>query len=125
MENLHIDCPHCGSSFDVDVHGKKANMIVFSCAHCKAPLVYCNGMVGEMDAEGFADLRKKLTKVIQAAVRQGPLDEVTQELKKVVEESIARADVKTFGKQSISDESLSLLEKDLSEMDVDSFLENL
>ena len=56
----------------------------------------------------------------------GEVSEVAASLKKLVEESNARAEERgSESTHAISDEALAELQKGLAEMDVDSFLENL
>lgn len=144
MENLHIDCPHCGASFDVEIQGEKANMMVFCCARCKTPLMYCHGEVGELDREEFAGLRKKLSRAIDAAVsRDGSLAGVADALRQMVDASNALAEERGYSqfekqtedataeiaaersKKPLTDESLANLQKDLDELDAESFLDQL
>lgn len=142
MSNLHIDCPHCGASFDVELQGETANMMVFCCAKCKTPLMYCHGEVGELDREEFANLRKKLTRAIDAAVsRDGSLAGVAEALRQMVETSNALAEERSeeqvddhceqsesqdrTAKPCLNDDTLAALQKDLDEMDAESFLDQL
>lgn len=127
MEKLHIDCPHCGASFDVELQGEKANMMVFCCAQCKTPLMYCHGEVGELDRDEFANLRKKLSRAIEAAVsRDGSLAGVADALRQMVDASNAIAEEREpEPKAPITDESLAALQKVLDEMDAESFLDQL
>lgn len=127
MEKLHIDCPHCGASFDVELQGEKANMMVFCCARCKTPLMYCHGEVGELDRDEFANLRKKLSRAIEAAVsRDGSLAGVADALRQMVDASNAiAAEREPEPKAPITDESLAALQKELDEMDAESFLDQL
>ncbi len=137
MSNLHIECPHCGASFDLELQGEKANMMVFSCARCGTPLMYCHGEVGELDKDEFANLRKKLTRAIDAAVsRDGNLASVAEALKGMLDKSneIAeerasetveeRAEKAPEG-SALTDETLANLQKELDEMDAESFLDQL
>jgi len=134
MEKLHIDCPHCGASFDVELQGEKANMMVFCCARCQTPLMYCHGEVGELDREEFAGLRKKLSRAIDAAVsRDGSLAGVAEALRQMVESSnaLAQANAQAVAEapaeesKPLTDESLANLQRELDEMDAESFLDQL
>lgn len=138
MSNLHIDCPHCGASFDLELQGEKANMMVFSCARCGTPLMYCHGEVGELDKDEFANLRKKLTRAIDAAVsRDGNLAPVADALRTMLDKSneIAEERVESApdsapvetseGTTSLTDETLANLQKELDELDAESFLDQL
>ena len=166
MSEFHIDCPHCGTSFDAQIQGDGANMMVFCCARCKTPLMYYHGEVAELDREEFAGLRKKLSRAIDAVVSNGgAMGAVAEALKKMVEASEALAEEReterlekgenlpspregsapsefenlaekiagamaTKGAEKvqpavISDDMLSDLQKDLDELDVDSFLSKL
>lgn len=134
MENLHIDCPHCGASFEVELHGEKANMMVFCCARCKVPLMYCHGEVGELDREEFAGLRKKLSRAIDAAVkRDSSLAGVADALRQMVNASESAIDDEVTVSESsdsktreaLDDETLAALQKNLDEMDAESFLDQL
>ena len=162
MSEIHINCPHCGVSFDAQLHGDSANMMVFCCARCKTPLMYYHGEVAELDREEFAGLRKKLSRAIDAVVSNGgAMGAVAEALKKMVDASEALAEERTEkGKNLpspregsapsefenvaekiagamasndaekvqpavISDDVLADLQKDLDELDVDSFLEKL
>jgi len=162
MSEIHINCPHCGVSFDAQLHGDSANMMVFCCARCKTPLMYYHGEVAELDREEFAGLRKKLSRAIDAVVSNGgAMGAVAEALKKMVDASEALAEERTekgenlpspregsapsefenvaekiagamasndAGKVQpavISDDVLADLQKDLDELDVDSFLDKL
>ena len=166
MSEFHIDCPHCGTSFDAQIQGDGANMMVFCCARCKTPLMYYHGEVAELDREEFAGLRKKLSRAIDAVVSNGgAMGAVAEALKKMVEASEALAEEReterlekgenlpspregsapsefenlaekiagamaTKGAEKvqpavISDDMLSDLQKDLDDLDVDSFLSKL
>ena len=167
MSEFHIDCPHCGTSFDAQIQGDGANMMVFCCARCKTPLMYYHGEVAELDRDEFAGLRQKLTRAIDAVVSNGgAMGAVAEALKKMVEASEALAEERTEKGENlptpregsapsefenlaekiagamasneaedlraesvrpavISDDMLSDLQKDLDELDVDSFLSKL
>ena len=127
MSELRIDCPHCGATFNVMLDGEPSSMMVFACAKCKTPLMYCGGVTSELDREEFTKLRERLNRVLSAVMkRDGEVSEVAASLKKLVEESNARAgERESAPSQAISDEALAELQKGLAEMDVDSFLENL
>jgi hypothetical protein len=162
MSEFHIDCPHCGTSFDAQIQGDGANMMVFCCARCKTPLMYYHGEVAELDRDEFAGLRKKLSRAIDAVVSNGgAMGAVAEALKKMVEASEALAEERTEKGENlptpregsapsefenvaekiagamasneaesirpavISDDMLSDLQKDLDELDVDSFLDKL
>jgi hypothetical protein len=167
MSEFHIDCPHCGTSFDAQIQGDGANMMVFCCARCKTPLMYYHGEVAELDRDEFAGLRKKLSRAIDAVVSNGgAMGAVAEALKKMVEASEALAEERTEKGENlptpregsapsefenvaekiagamasneaedlraesvrpavISDDMLSDLQKDLDELDVDSFLSKL
>ena len=166
MSEFHIDCPHCGTSFDAQIQGDGANMMVFCCARCKTPLMYFHGEVAELDREEFAGLRKKLSRAIDAVVSNGgAMGAVAEALKKMVEASEALAEERETEREEkseslpspregsapsefenaaeniagamapgelervrpavISDDELSDLQKDLDELDVDSFLSKL
>ncbi|PWJ67513.1 hypothetical protein SAMN05720473_101386 [Fibrobacter sp. UWB15] len=162
MSEIHINCPHCGVSFDAQLHGDSANMMVFCCARCKTPLMYYHGEVAELDREEFAGLRKKLSRAIDAVVSNGgAMGAVAEALKKMVDASEALAEERTEKGENlpspregsapsefenvaekiagamasndaekvqpavISDDVLADLQKDLDELDVDSFLDKL
>lgn len=166
MSEFHIDCPHCGTSFDAQIQGDGANMMVFCCARCKTPLMYFHGEVAELDREEFAGLRKKLSRAIDAVVSNGgAMGAVAEALKKMVDASEALAEERETEREEkseslpspregsapsefenaaeniagamapgelervrpavISDDELSDLQKDLDELDVDSFLSKL
>lgn len=137
MSNLHIECPHCGASFDLELQGEKANMMVFSCARCGTPLMYCHGEVGELDKDEFANLRKKLTRAIDAAVsRDGNLASVAEALKGMLDksneiaeerasETVEESAEKAPEGSALTDETLANLQKELDEMDAESFLDQL
>ena len=165
MSELHIDCPHCGTSFDAQIQGDKANMMVFCCARCKTPLMYYHGEVAELDRDEFAGLRKKLSRAIDAVVSNGgAMGAVAEALKKMVDASDALAEERSVEKnenlpqpragsapsefddaaeniagvmapndsarepehkEALSDDMLAGLQKDLDELDVDSFLDKL
>lgn len=125
MSELHIDCPHCGSSFNVQIDGDVSNMMVFPCAKCQVPLMYYHGQISELDREEFANLRKRLSKVLDVVLKQdGSVNEVADSLKKMVDESSARAEERK-PQTVLSDAALEDLQKDLSSLDVDSFLDKL
>lgn len=124
MSELRIDCPHCGSSFNVVLDGEPSSMMVFACAKCKVPLMHMGGVTSELDRDEFAKLRERLKRVLSAVMKQdGTISEVAGSLKKLVDESNARAE----GRESspITEDALAELQKGLDEMDVDSFLEKL
>ena len=135
MSELHINCPHCGSSFQVMVKGEPSNMMVFSCVKCKTPLMYYGGDTAELDREEFAGLRKKLSKVLDVVIsNDSSVKEVADSLRSMVDASNAIAEERAEkaqesrraeGPVSITDEALEQLQKDLAEMDVDKFLESL
>lgn len=162
MSEFHIDCPHCGTSFDAQIQGDGANMMVFCCARCKTPLMYYHGEVAELDRDEFAGLRKKLSRAIDAVVSNGgAMGAVAEALKKMVDASEALAEERTEKGENlpspragsapsefdaaaeniasamtpsepetvqpavISDDVLADLQKDLDELDVDSFLDKL
>ena len=135
MSELHINCPHCGSSFQVMVKGEPSNMMVFSCVKCKTPLMYYGGDTAELDREEFAGLRKRLSKVLDVVIsNDSSVKEVADSLRSMVDTSNAiaeeRAEKKLEGRRaegpvSITDEALEQLQKDLAEMDADKFLESL
>ena len=124
MSELRIDCPHCGSSFNVVLDGEPSSMMVFACAKCKTPLMHMGGVTSELDREEFSRLRERLNRVLSAVMKQdGAISEVAGSLKKLVDESNARAEGRESS--SITDAALAELQKGLAEMDVDSFLEKL
>lgn len=126
MSEIHIECPHCGASFNVQIEGELSNMMVFPCAHCQTPLMFYHGEISELDREEFANLRKRLSKVLDVVMKQdSSVSEVADSLKKMVDISNARAEERSRDASAISDEDLDQLQKDLAEMDVDSFLEKL
>ena len=135
MSELHINCPHCGSSFQVMVKGEPSNMMVFSCVKCKTPLMYYGGDTAELDREEFAGLRKKLSKVLDVVIsNDSSVKDVADSLRRMVDASNALAEERTERSQqgrrdevasAITDEALEQLQKDLAEMDVDKFLESL
>lgn len=93
MSDLRIDCPHCGSSFEVQIEGEPSNMMVFCCARCKTPLMYFHGEVSELDREEFANLRKRLTRALDAVAKQDSgMAEVAKAIRQIVEESEFRAE---------------------------------
>ena len=99
-------------------------MMVFACAKCKTPLMHMGGVTSELDQKEFAKLRERLTRVLNVAMKQeGAISEVASSLKKLVDESNARAEERESS--PITDDALAELQKGLSEMDVDSFLERL
>jgi len=125
MSELHIECPHCGASFDVQIEGEPSNMMVFPCAKCQTPLMFYHGEISELDREEFAGLREKLSKVLNVVMRQNSsVSEVADSLRKLVEVSSSESREKSQG-AAISDEAIANLEKDLAELDVDSFLEKM
>ena len=126
MSELHIECPHCGASFEVQIDGDISNMMVFPCAKCKTPLMYYHGEISELDREEFAALRDRLSKVLNAVMTQdGVVNEVANSLKQMVDDSNIRAAEREKVSSPITDEALDKLQKDLAEMDVDEFLNSL
>ena len=125
MSELHIECPHCGASFDVQIEGEPSNMMVFPCAKCQTPLMFYHGEISELDREECAGLREKLSKVLNVVMRQNSsVSEVADSLRKLVEISNGESRGNAPG-TTISDEAIANLEKDLDELDVDSFLEKM
>ena len=138
MSELHINCPHCGSSFQVMVKGEPSSMMVFSCVRCKTPLMYYGGETAELDRDEFAGLRKRLSKVLDVVVsNDASVKEVADSLRRMVDASNALAEERVgqsgggAGRGdarravAITDEALEKLQKDLAEMDAEKFLESL
>ncbi len=135
MSELRIDCPHCGSSFDVQLDGEPSNMMVFCCARCKTPLMFFHGVVSELDREEFANLRKRLVKALDAVVnRDSTMAGVAESIKKIVEESEEIAAEREATEQQaaaenqsavLNDETLSALQRELDNLDAESFLDKL
>lgn len=137
MSDLHIDCPHCGSSFEVQIEGEPSNMMVFCCARCKTPLMYFHGEVSELDREEFANLRKRLTRALDAVAKQDSgMAEVAKAIRQIVEESELRAEERAEeisaenraaapAQPAITDDMLASLQKELDNMDAESFLDQL
>ncbi|MCQ2106144.1 MAG: hypothetical protein MJZ26_10170 [Fibrobacter sp.] len=134
MCSLRIDCPHCNSSFDVQIEGEPSNMMVFCCARCKTPLMFYHGVVSELDRDEFANLRKRLSRALDAVVnKDGAMAEVVEVIKEMVQESDQRAAERASenepsvvqDKKTLTDESIDALQKQLDEMDAESFLDNL
>lgn len=145
MSELHINCPHCGSSFQVMVKGEPSSMMVFSCVRCKTPLMYYGGETAELDRDEFAGLRKRLSKVLDVVIsNDASVKEVADSLRSMVDASNAIAEERAecqdasgavSGRRgasaenrrtpAISDEALEKLQKDLAEMDAEKFLESL
>jgi DNA-directed RNA polymerase subunit RPC12/RpoP len=132
MSELHINCPHCGSSFQVMVNGEPSSMMVFSCVKCKTPLMYYGGETAELDREEFAGLRKRLSKVLDVVIsNDSSVKDVADSLRRMVDASNALAEEREGSREgksraaAITDEALEQLQKDLAEMDVDKFLESL
>ncbi|MCQ2055548.1 MAG: hypothetical protein MJY82_09715 [Fibrobacter sp.] len=127
MSEFRIECPHCGASFEVQLDGEPSSMMVFPCARCDTPLMYYHGQISELDKEEFAGLRERLSKVLNVVMKQDEsVSEVADSLKKMVDASNARAAERDRVQATpITDEALDQLQKDLAEMDVDSFLEKM
>ena len=127
MSEMHIECPHCGTKFKVQVDGDFSNMMVFPCARCQTPLMCYHGEISELDREEFTKLRQRLSKVLDVVMRQdGSVGEVANSLKKLVDVSNSRAAEREQEEHpSITDDVLDVLQKDLDEMDVDAFLSKL
>lgn len=136
MSELNIECPHCGTNFCVQLQGKISNMMVFCCSRCQTPLMYFHGVVSELDRDEFANLRKRLSLVLDAEAHgEGSMAQVAETLRKMVEESDKRAAERAAENAcveesaehgtALSDESLDELQKQLNELDAESFLDNL
>jgi DNA-directed RNA polymerase subunit RPC12/RpoP len=132
MSELRINCPHCGSSFQVMVKGEPSSMMVFSCVKCKTPLMYYEGETAELDRDEFAGLRKRLSKVLDVVIsNDSSVKDVADSLRRMVDASNALAEEREGSREgksraaAITDEALEQLQKDLAEMDVDKFLESL
>lgn len=127
MSEMHIECPHCGTKFKVQIDGDFSNMMVFPCARCQTPLMCYHGEVSELDREEFSKLRERLSKVLEVVIKQdSSASEVANSLKKLVDVSNTRAaDREQQEKTMITDDVLNSLQKDLDEMDVDVFLSKL
>ena len=132
MSELHINCPHCGSTFQVMVKGEPSSMMVFSCVKCKTPLMYYGGETAELDREEFTGLRKRLSKVLDVVIsNDSSVKDVADSLRRMVDASNALAEEREGSREgksraaAITDEALEQLQKDLAEMDVDKFLESL
>ena len=125
MSEMHIECPHCGTKFRVQIDGDISNMMIFPCAQCQTPLMYYHGEISELDREEFSKLRERLSKVLDVVMKQdSSVSEVANSLRKLVDVSNARA-AEHEEHSTITDEDLDTLHKDLLEMDVDSFLSKL
>ena len=123
---MHIECPHCGTKFKVQVDGDFSNMMVFPCARCQTPLMCYHGEISELDREEFAKLRQRLSKVLDVVMRQdGTVGEVANTLKKLVDVSNARAADRVQDQPAITDDVLESLQKDLADLDVDAFLSKI
>ena len=126
MSEMHIECPHCGTKFKVQVDGDFSNMMVFPCARCQTPLMCYHGEISELDREEFAKLRQRLSKVLDVVMRQdGTVGEVANTLKKLVDVSNARAADRVQEQSAITDDVLESLQKDLANLDVDAFLSKI
>ncbi|MBR3072143.1 MAG: hypothetical protein IKG78_10000 [Fibrobacter sp.] len=126
MSEMDIECPHCGTKFKVQVDGDFSNMMVFPCARCQTPLMCYHGEISELDREEFAKLRQRLSKVLDVVMRQdGTVGEVANSLKKLVDVSNARAADRVQEHLAITDDMLETLQKDLADLDVDTFLSKL
>ena len=126
MSEMHIECPHCGTKFKVQVDGDFSNMMVFPCARCQTPLMCYHGEISELDREEFAKLRQRLSKVLDVVMRQdGTVGEVANTLKKLVDVSNARAADRVQDQPAITDDVLESLQKDLADLDVDAFLSKI
>lgn len=126
MSEMDIECPHCGTKFKVQVDGDFSNMMVFPCARCQTPLMCYHGEISELDREEFAKLRQRLSKVLDVVMRQdGTVGEVANSLKKLVDVSNARAADRVQEHLAITDDVLESLQKDLADLDVDTFLSKL
>lgn len=134
MSELHINCPHCGSSFQVMVKGEPSSMMVFSCVRCKTPLMYYGGETAELDRDEFAGLRKRLSKVLDVVVSNDASVKERVGQSGGGENCAADAGGAAVGGAShgdarravaITDEALEKLQKDLAEMDAEKFLESL
>lgn len=102
-------------------------MMVFPCAKCQTPLMFFHGEVSELDRQEFAHLRERLSKVLNVVMNQdSSVNAVAESLKKMVDASNARAAEREQAETSaISDEAIDQLQKDLAELDAESFLEKL
>ena len=136
MSELHINCPHCGSAFQVMVKGEPSSMMVFSCVKCKTPLMYYGGETAELDREEFAGLRKRLSKLLDVVIsNDASVKDVAESLRKMVDTSNALAEEREEKRElsregvgravAITDEALEQLQKELDEMDADKFLDSL
>lgn len=129
MSVLRIECPHCGTSFDVQLDGEPSNMMVFCCARCKAPLMYFHGSVSELDREEFANLRKRLTRALDAVVaRDENTSKTVDAVKKMIEacaDELKEPAELPEKNSAITDEMLESLERELNSLDADSFLDKL
>ena len=126
MSEMDIECPHCGTKFKVQIDGDFSNMMVFPCARCQTPLMCYHGEISELDREEFAKLRQRLSKVLDVVLRQdGTVGEVANTLKKLVDVSNARAADREQDHPAITDDMLETLQKDLADLDVDTFLSKL
>ncbi len=87
--------------------------------------MYFHGETLELDRDEFANLRKRLSRVLDVVMKQdGSVGEMADSLKKIVEASNAIAESRSAGSE-ISEDALAQLEKDLTDLDVDSFLEKM
>ena len=104
MSELRIDCPHCGSSFNVMLDGEPSSMMVFACAKCKTPLMYCGGVTSELDRDEFQKLRERLVRVLNGVMnREGTMSDVAASLKHLVEDSNALAESRHESEKPVMD----------------------
>ncbi|MCF0215629.1 MAG: hypothetical protein HUK21_04060 [Fibrobacteraceae bacterium] len=131
MSEMHVDCPHCGASFDISVDGDVSSMMVFSCARCKSPLMRYHGEIVELDRKEFAGLRRKLSRVIEAVMKEGEISEVANALRQIVEKANTCALEKSAHSLDseenggITEKSLESLIKNLDEMNSEDFINSL
>ena len=141
MSEFHIDCPHCGSSFDAQIQGDGANMMVFCCARCKTPLMYYHGEVADSNGGAMGAVAEALKKMVDASEalaeertekgdslpspREGSAPSEFENVAEKIAGAMASNDAESVRPAVISDDVLSDLQKDLDELDVDSFLSKL
>lgn len=101
--------------------------------------MYFHGEISELDREEFANLRKRLTRALDAVAKHDSgMAEVANAIRQIVEESEIRAEERASEERTpenigseervptqITDDVLDSLQKDLDSLDADSFLEKI
>lgn len=68
MHELNFSCPQCRKAIELTLESE-ASVIVLSCVHCKAPLMYFHGEVFEVDEAEVQGLQGRQMKAVEGFLK--------------------------------------------------------